>query len=94
MLTDFSLSEGDGFDLAHRFRVLHPQAAIILVSGAVAELDGRTVGLEHFAMLAKPFKFDELHRMIRTLLADTPPTGDRITPTASHGKMGIPLNSG
>jgi DNA-binding response OmpR family regulator len=72
-LTDFSLPDGDGFDVAHRFRVLHPQAAIILVSGSVAELDGRADGLEHFAMIEKPFKFPELLRMISALLADTTP---------------------
>ena len=73
LLTDFSLPDGNGFDLAHRFRMLHPQAAVILVSGSVTELDGRVHGLEHFAMMEKPFKFHELLRMVRALLADTPP---------------------
>lgn len=77
LLTDFSLPDGDGFELAQRFRVLHPQAPIILVSGSVEELDSRVEGLEHFAVMAKPFKFCELERMIRALLADTPP--------ATHG---------
>jgi DNA-binding response OmpR family regulator len=71
LLTDFSLPDGEGIDLARRFRVLHPRAAIILVSGSVAELDGRADGLEHFAMLGKPFKFAELLRIIRALLANT-----------------------
>jgi len=86
LLTDFSLPDGDGFELAHRFRALHPQTPIILASGSVAELDSRAAGLEHFAMMAKPFRFDELERMIRALLADTPP--------ATHGEMTNPLNSG
>jgi DNA-binding response OmpR family regulator len=73
LLTDFSLPDGNGFDLAHRFRVLHPQAAVILVSGSVPELADRAHGLEHFAMMEKPFKFHELLRMVRALLADTPP---------------------
>jgi DNA-binding response OmpR family regulator len=73
LLTDFSLPDGNGFDLAHRFRMLHPQAAVILVSGSVTELDGRVHGLEQFAMMEKPFKFHELLRMVRALLADTPP---------------------
>jgi len=71
LLTDFSLPDGNGFDLAHRFRVLCPRAAIILVSGSVAELDGRADGLEHLVMMEKPFKFNELLRMVRALLADT-----------------------
>jgi DNA-binding response OmpR family regulator len=73
LLTDFSLPDGEGIDLAHRFRVLHPQAAIILVSGSAAELDGRADGLERFVMMEKPFEFHELVRRISVLLADTPP---------------------
>src|ERR1035438_4392154 len=33
LLTDFSLPDGNGLDLARRFRQLHPQLPIILVSG-------------------------------------------------------------
>ncbi len=71
LLTDFSLPDGDGLDLAHRFRALHPRSAIILVSGSVSDLAGRTEGLKRFAMMEKPFKFDELKLVIRALLADT-----------------------
>ena len=71
LLTDLSLPDGDGFDLAHRFRVLYPQAAIVLVSGSGAKLDGKADGLEHFAIMEKPFGFHELLRMVRALLADT-----------------------
>jgi DNA-binding response OmpR family regulator len=71
LLTDFSLSDGEGIDLARRFRVLHPQAAIILVSGSVAELGARAAGLERFTMMQKPFHFHELLRLIHVLLADT-----------------------
>jgi DNA-binding response OmpR family regulator len=94
LLTDFSLPDGNGFDLAHRFRVRYPRAAVILVSGSVAELDGRANGLEHLVMMEKPFKFNELLRMVRALLADTAPAGGRITPPATHGKMRNPLHSG
>jgi DNA-binding response OmpR family regulator len=73
LLTDFSLPDGNGFDLAHRFRMLHPQAAVILVSGSVPELAGRAHGLGQFVMMEKPFKFHELLRMVHALLADTPP---------------------
>jgi DNA-binding response OmpR family regulator len=65
LLTDLSLPDGDGFDLARRFRVLFPQAPIILVSGSGAKLDGRADGLEHFAIMEKPFGFHELLRMVR-----------------------------
>ena len=83
LLTDFSLPDGDGVDLAHRFRVIYPGAAIILVSGSVAELDGRADGLEHLVMMEKPFEFHELLRMVRALLADTtPPARPSYFPTS------------
>lgn len=73
LLTDFSLPDGNGLDLAHRFRVLHPQAAILLVSGSVAERNDRIYGLERFAMVGKPFLLSELLDRIRALLADQKP---------------------
>ena len=68
LLTDYSLPDGDGFQIAHRFHALHPRAAILLVSGSVAELGGKADGLEHFAMLEKPFRFPELLGVIRAML--------------------------
>jgi DNA-binding response OmpR family regulator len=41
----------------------------------VKALDGKAEGLEQLAMMEKPFKFPELLRLIRTLLADTTPPG-------------------
>jgi DNA-binding response OmpR family regulator len=83
--TDFSLPDGDGFDLAHRFRVVHPQPEIILVSGSMAELDIRTEGLEHFAMMGKPFKFHELLRMVRAWVADTTPSACHALVSSARG---------
>ena len=68
LLTDFSLPDGDGFDLARWFRVLYPKAAIILVSGSGARLDGKADGLEHFAVMEKPFGLHELLRMVRAFV--------------------------
>jgi DNA-binding response OmpR family regulator len=93
LLTDFSLPDGNGFDLSHRFRVLHPHAAIIMVSGSAAELDGKADGLDHFVTLQKPFHFHELLRMIGAMLADTMLAGSTVTPPATNGKSVIPLNS-
>jgi DNA-binding response OmpR family regulator len=73
LLTDFSLPDGNGLDLAHRFRVLHPQAAILMVSGSVAERNDKTYSLERFAMIGKPFLLSELLDRIRALLAGQPP---------------------
>ena len=73
LLTDLSLPDGDGINLAHQFRVLHPQAAILLVSGSVTGLEGKADGLEPFTLMGKPFVIPELLRMIRALVADTAP---------------------
>jgi DNA-binding response OmpR family regulator len=72
LLTDFSLPDGNGLELAHRFRGLHPQAAILLASGSMAERSGKIDGLERFAMIGKPFLLSELLGRIRALLADPP----------------------
>jgi DNA-binding response OmpR family regulator len=73
LLTDFSLPDGNGLNLAHRFRGLHPQAAILLVSGSMAERSDKLDGLERFAMIGKPFPLSELLGWIRALLADPTP---------------------
>ena len=77
LLTDFSLPDGNGLDLARRFRQLHPQLPIILVSGSVAGLDGKPEGLEHLAVMEKPFQIPELLSLVRTLLNDTSTPGSR-----------------
>jgi DNA-binding response OmpR family regulator len=71
LLTDLSLPDGNGINLAHQFRVLHPQAAILLVSGSVTGLEGNAGGPEPFTLIGKPFAVPELLRTIRALLADT-----------------------
>ena len=73
LLTDFSLPDRNGLELARHFRRLHPQAAIIMVSGTVLEPEGKAHGLERFAVMEKPFRFQELLRRVGELLAQTPP---------------------
>jgi DNA-binding response OmpR family regulator len=73
LLTDLSLPDGNGINLAHQFRVLHPQAAILLVSGSVTGFEGKAGGPEPFTLIGKPFAVPELLRTIRALLADTAP---------------------
>jgi DNA-binding response OmpR family regulator len=73
LLTDFSLPDRNGLELARRFRQLHPQAAIIMVSGSAVEPEGKAHGLERFAVMEKPFRFNELLRVVGEMLADTAP---------------------
>jgi len=69
LLTDFSLPDGNGFDLARRFRSFHPQTPILLVSGSVAGMDPQAEGLDRFTLVEKPFEFSDLLRLVRTTLA-------------------------
>ena len=73
LLTDYSLPDGNGLELARRFRGLHAQAGIILASGSVTELGGNADGLDRFAAMQKPFQFGELLGLIRALLAEATP---------------------
>ena len=73
LLTDFSLPDRNGLELAHRFRQLHPQAGIIMVSGSVVEPEGKAHGLEHFSVMEKPFRFHELLRVVGEMLANSAP---------------------
>jgi two-component system, cell cycle sensor histidine kinase and response regulator CckA len=75
LLTDFSLPDGTGFDVARQFRVLHPQAAMILVSGSVAGLAVNSEDLKHLVVMGKPFEISELLHTVQALLTDTPPPG-------------------
>ena len=70
LLTDRSLPDGNGLDLARRFRKLHPQAPIILSSGSLTETGRNTDGLDRCALMPKPFQFGELLELIGTLLAE------------------------
>lgn len=69
LLTDFQMPQANGLELARRFRVLHPKAPVLMVSGALREVEGRTGGLERVAFLAKPFSWQELVEKVKALLA-------------------------
>lgn len=68
LITDFSMPEVDGLELARRFRAVHPKAPVLVVSGSLQFLRGATQDLDRFEFLAKPFKFGELLHKVRTLL--------------------------
>ena len=69
LITDLLLSEVDGLELTRRFRGVHPQTPVLMVSGSLPLLRVRSEpNLDHFGFLAKPFQFDELLRKVRTLL--------------------------
>lgn len=68
LLTDFKLPGVDGWELTRRFRMIHPQTPVIMVSDSLPEVRGNLHDMDLFEMLEKPFVFAELLRKIRCLL--------------------------
>ncbi len=80
LVTDFKMPEIDGIELAHRFRAVHPQTPVLMVSGSLPLAEENMQGLERFACLPKPFRIKELLRKVRALL-------DTATPSRSERRM-------
>jgi DNA-binding response OmpR family regulator len=71
LLTDFKLPGADGWELTRRFRIMHPETPVLMVSGSLPEVRENLHGMEFFEMLEKPFVLAELLRKIRCLLEAT-----------------------
>jgi DNA-binding response OmpR family regulator len=84
LVTDFKMPEIDGIELTHRFRAVHPQTPVLMVSGSLPLTEENTQGLERFDCLPKPFDVNELVRKVRTLL-DAP---DLLPTEASDSMVG------
>ncbi len=68
LITDFSMPEVDGLELARRFRAVHPKTPVLMVSDSLRFLRDGTQDLDRLEFLAKPFQFNELLHKVRTLL--------------------------
>jgi DNA-binding NtrC family response regulator len=74
LVTDLMMPETDGLELTRRFRVVHPQTPVLMVSGSLPLLRARCAqDLDRFDFLAKPFHLDELIHKARTLMDATDP---------------------
>ena len=74
LITDLAMPEIDGLELTRRFREMHPETPVLMVSGSLPVSGARSEpSLERFDFLAKPFRFNELLHKVRTLLDTTAP---------------------
>ena len=73
LLTDFNMPGLDGVELTKKFRALRPKIPVLLVSGALAMIQGRVNGLEQVSILEKSSSFDELLEKVRALLNEVSP---------------------
>jgi DNA-binding response OmpR family regulator len=71
LLTDFAMPEANGLELARRFRAVHPQTPVLMVSGSLEAINGRVDYLDRFEVLAKPFMPEDLVRMVQALLSNS-----------------------
>jgi two-component system response regulator GlrR len=68
LVTDFLMPNLDGLELTRKFRTVHPETPVLMVSGSLPPTDNRIENLAHFGFLPKPFAFDELIQKVRTLI--------------------------
>jgi two-component system cell cycle sensor histidine kinase/response regulator CckA len=68
------MPEADGLELTRRFRLLHPETPVLVVSGSLPLLRAKSdKDLDRFGFLAKPFQLHELTEKVRMLLEAAAP---------------------
>ena len=73
LLTDFLMPDLDGLELTRKFRIVHPETAVLMVSGSLPTTDHRIENLARFGMLPKPFALGELLLKVRALIQTETP---------------------
>ena len=72
LITDFSIPESNGLELALWFRAAYPEMKVLIASGSLWELKYHADDIHQFAFLAKPFTPYELARVVRLMLEPRP----------------------
>lgn len=72
LLTDYSMPEMNGLELARWFQGNHPGRKVIITTGSLWALVNQIIAHEPIAVLPKPFDGDQLGRVVRLLLEGSP----------------------
>jgi CheY-like chemotaxis protein len=68
LLTDFSMPETNGLELARWFQREYPEMKVLITTGSLWELANQLGEQEQVAILPKPFDNIQLRRMVRRIL--------------------------
>ena len=69
VLTDLRMEKVDGMAILHRAKELHPETAVVLITGYAA-LDSAVEAMKagSFHYIAKPYRLDEVREVVRNAL--------------------------
>jgi CheY-like chemotaxis protein len=73
LVTDFVMPEVDGLELTRRFRTLHPETPVLMVSGSLPLIQPKVGNLDRFVLVEKSSTFDVLLGKVRALLNELSP---------------------
>jgi CheY-like chemotaxis protein len=68
LVTDFSMPQTNGLELAHWFQANYPETKVLIATGSLCEFVHQAGEQQRFAVLAKPFDGVQLGRMVRLVL--------------------------
>ena len=69
LLADFGTSEVNGLELTRQLREVHPETPVLIISGSWETIYGRAEYPDRFAVLAKPFTYEELVEGVAAMLS-------------------------
>jgi PAS domain S-box-containing protein len=73
VITDLGMPEMSGWEVASAAKRIHPETAVILLTGWGAEYEGKDLSASGVdAVLSKPFRFEQLAKALSTLVMRTP----------------------